>query len=360
MPNPTIAYRRLHNQHLTGRPFSDPVEVVRWLVAVQSQDYTGAKWALGLRSAGIKEADVDAAFNAGAILRTHVLRPTWHFVLPEDIRWLLALTAPRVHALNAPYYRREGLDERALKRGVEVLAAALEGGQFKTRPELAAALGEAGIIAEKGLPLIYIVMHAELEGIICSGPRRGKQFTYALLDERAPGARTLPRDQALAELTLRFFRGRGPATPHDFSKWSGLTLSDARAGLAMAGSRLVEEAIGGVTYWLDGSSPARSEPSSEAFWLPNYDEVVSSYADLSALIDPETAPGSDSDLYRTYPHPMLVSGRMVGVWRRVIEKQETRIEPQLFRPLSDAEVASFNAAAARYSAFLERPVVLRW
>ena len=184
----TIARQRLLNQRLLASTFRQPAEAVHWLGAAQAQDYAGAKWSLGMRldpnAAAVSDAAVEQAFDAGAILRTHVLRPTWHFVAPSDIRWLLGLTAPRVNLLNALYYRRVGLDDELYARAREVLSQALAGSTYLTRDELRQALDATQIAADIDLRMIYILMRAELEGLICSGPRRGKQFTYALLDGR--------------------------------------------------------------------------------------------------------------------------------------------------------------------------------
>lgn len=194
---------------VNNSPFTKPAEVVQWLGAVQSQDYAAAAWALGLRASELTSADVEQAFNDGTILRTHVMRPTWHFVAPADIRWLLALTAPRVNALNATYYRKFALDEAVFAASNRTLTKALEGGQQLTRAELVAALQCAGITATNALRFTLIIMQAELAGLICSGARRGKQFTYALLEERVPPAQPFEHDAALAELARRFF------TSHD-------------------------------------------------------------------------------------------------------------------------------------------------
>src|SRR5438270_2674002 len=233
MINLDIAQRRLHNQHITRRTLETPEALVEWLGAVQAQDYAAAKWALGLRLPGVTDDDIEQAFTGGTILRTHVMRPTWHFVSSADIRWLLALTAPRVHAANAYWYRRVGVDETTVGHSMDVLANALQGGKQLTRDELASALKLAGIVTEGEQRVTYIVMRAELDGLICSGARRGKQFTYALLAERAPHPRMLARDEALAELTMRYFMSHGPAAIRDFVWWSGLTAADAKAGLAM-------------------------------------------------------------------------------------------------------------------------------
>ena len=191
MASAAIGLQRLSQQRLTHEPLATPAEVVAWLGAVQSQEYLGAIWSLGMRMRDATDAVIERAFNEGAILRTHVLRPTWHFVTPADIRWLLELTAPRVRATMAHYDRQLELDDALYLRSNAAIAGALAGGQYRTRAELGTALAAAGLVAE-GQRLGHIVMRAELDGVICSGPRRGKQFTYALLAERAPQAKTLP------------------------------------------------------------------------------------------------------------------------------------------------------------------------
>src|SRR5713226_2242979 len=228
MTNLDIAHRRLHNQLITRPMFEKPDDVVKWLGAVQAQDYAGAKWALGLRMQGVTDDVIEQAFADGAIIRTHVMRPTWHFVAPADIRWMLALTAPRI---NAYYNRKLELDDAVFRHSNAVLAKALQGGKQLTRSELASVLQLAGIAADNLLRSTYIIMRAELDGIVCSGARRGKQFTYALLDERVPQTRNLDRDEALAEFARRYFTSHGPATLQDFVWWSGLAAADAKAGL---------------------------------------------------------------------------------------------------------------------------------
>src|SRR5712691_6941388 len=272
MTNLDIAHQRLHNQRVAGAPFEKPVDAVTWLGAVQAQDFAGAKWALGLRMQGATDESIEQAFADGTIFRTHVMRPTWHFVSPADIRWLLALTAPRVHAASAYHSRRLELDEVAFRSTNAVLTNALQGGKQLTRDELASTLQQAGIVTEGEQRVTYIMMRAELDGIICSGARRGKQFTYALLEERAPQARTLERDEALAELTRRYFTSHGPATLQDFVWWSGLTGADARVGLAMVKSQLMHEVVDGQTYWLSTAMPTAKDMSPTAYLLPNFDE----------------------------------------------------------------------------------------
>jgi hypothetical protein len=350
-----IAVQRLYNQHLEGQKFLTAAEVVGWLGAVQAQEYGLAKWALGLRMENATDDTIEQAFTDGAILRTHVMRPTWHFVTPEDIRWILELTAPRVHAVNAYIYRRLELDEALFARSNAAIIKALEGGHHLMRAELGAVLAQIGIDTSNGMRLGYIVHYAELERIVCSGPRRGKQHTYALLDERAPQARRLARDEALAGLTLRFFTSHGPARVQDFAWWSGLTVADVKAGLAMLGSQLSHEVIDGQTYWFSPSMPAVNDTSLSAYLLPVYDEYGIAYKDDSAILDPMYA---ELVKDRFFTSAFVLDGQFAGMWRRTFSKGAVVIESAPFRPFSAAERAAFAAAAQRYGDFLGMSVTL--
>lgn len=352
-----IVRQRLLNQHIASPLSGRPEDVVAWLGAVQAQDYPGAKWTVGLRLQGAVDADVERAFNEGAILRTHLLRPTWHFITPADIRWLLALTGPRVQARNGPMYRRLELDDDLLKRTDALLAAALQGGQQLTRQELRAILQDAGIITEGGQRLNYIVMHAELDGVICSGARRGKQLTYALLDERVPPAKPLERDEALAELARRYWTSRGPATVHDFAKWSGLAVADARRGIEAIEAHLVHEVVDGRSYWF----PVSASPVDDIFprvdLLSIYDEYVSGYRDRSAVIIKEHA-ARLVGLGNALTYIIVIDGQIVGTWRRAIDKQIIHIRTNPFIHLTKTQESAVVATAQRHGAFFGLPVVL--
>jgi hypothetical protein len=352
-----IAQQRLFNQRVIADPFERPGDVVSWLAAVQSQDYAGAKWALGLRLQNTHDADVDRAFNTGTILRTHVLRPTWHFVTPADIRWLLALTAPRVQAANATMYRRLELDDAALKRSHKALTNALHGGRYLTREELRNALQKAGIAADSGQRLAYIVMHAELDGLICSGPRRGKQFTYALLEERVPPVKALTRDEALAELTQRYFAGHGPATAQDFAKWSGLIIADARRGLDSVKDRLQHEVLAGDDYWFAPTMSPANWISPTAYLLSVYDEFLIGYADRSMIAAPEVI-AKLFTMGAALTYVVVIDGQIVGSWRRMLNKEAVNIEIHPFRKLTKAEQRAVATAAQRYGEFLGMRAVI--
>jgi len=346
-----IPHRRLRNLRLAGPPLDTAADVVDRLCAVQAQDYPGAKWALGARSRGATDADVESAFDAGAILRTHLLRPTWHFIRPADIRWLLALTAPRVRAAMAYRRRQLELDAKTLRRTNRAIERALRDGAGLTRDELRTVLRDAGV-KDVGLErMTHIMMTAELDGIVCSGPRRGKQFTYALLDHRAPPARPLARDEALATLAGRYFASRGPATVQDFAKWAGLTVADGRAGLAAVESELVRERIDGRDYWL---APARRPPkprSPSALLLSIYDEYVSSYKDRSAIVSEEHGPrlvGMGNALTSI----VVLEGRIAGTWKRRLGPRSVRVEISYFEPVVRTAERAVEAEARRYGEFL--------
>ena len=347
-----IVRQRLHNQHISQQLFEKPDEVVQWLGAVQSQDYAAAKWAVGLRLQHATDNVIEQAFADGAILRTHVMRPTWHFVSSGDIRWLLALTAPRVNAANASRYRQLELDEAVFLRSNAALIQALEGGKQLTRQELVTVFQKAGIDASDGQRYVHILMHAELDGIICSGARRGQQYTYALLDERVPPTRALDHDEALAELTRRYFMSHGPATLHDFVWWSGLTVADARIGLEMVSSQFVREVVGDRTYWFSPSlSP--ENPSPTAYLLPNFDEYIVGYTDRRAIFDASHTQKLDARSNVLFNHTIVINGQIVGTWKRTINKNTCVLTPSFFTPLIEVETRAFVASIERYRTFLE-------
>jgi hypothetical protein len=353
-----IAYQRLHNQHIAEPTFEHPKDVVKWLGAVQAQDYAAALWAVGLRLWDVTSDDLEQAFADGTILRTHVMRPTWHFVSPVDIRWLLALTAPRVNIANASWYRQFELDDAIFACSNEALAKALHGGKQLTRSELVPVLKQAGIAADHAQRLSFLMMRAELDGIVCSGARRGKQFTYALLDERVPQAKTLDREEALAELVRRYFISHGPATVQDFAWWSGLTVTDAKVGLQMVASHLQHEMTDGQMYWFSALASPPKDLSERAFLLPNYDEYLVGYTDRSIVFDASHTDKLDARGNILFHHTMVLAGQAVGTWKRTLKKDSIILTPNLFTSLGQAETDAFALSANRYGVFLDRSATL--
>jgi hypothetical protein len=328
---------------------------VSWLGAVQAQEFGPAKWALGLRlPETATEAALDRAFDAGRILRTHVMRPTWHFVAAADIRWMLELTAPHVHQVLSHYCRKLGLDDVLRTRAAAIFERALDEGPL-TRTELGAHLARAGITA-KGVPLVMLTIHAELEAVICSGPRRGKEFTYAQLAPRAPRAGRLPRDEALARLARRYFRSHGPATIRDFVWWSGLKTTDAKRGLEINRAKTVS--LDGTTYWKIGDEPRQAPGEPRVDLLPIYDEYLVSYRDRHAVPHGPTVVPSGSHGGVRFQHALIVAGQVAGTWR--MRRSPERVSVDIFplRKLTRIERTQLGQTVERYGRFLGIPVSL--
>jgi len=340
---------RLLNQQIGKTAFTKPGEIVSWMGAMQAQEFAMAKWAIGLRLPGSTEKDIEDAFNKGDILRTHLLRPTWHFVAPADIRWLLMLTAPRVHALNDYYYRKAELDSKTLTRSNDILSKSLQGGKYLTRVELQSALGKAKIKAD-GQRLAYIMMQAELDGIICSGPRRGNQFTYALLEERVPIMKKIDRKEALGKLMNRFFTSRGPASLNDFAYWSSLTLKEIREGTEMLDKNFTREKINGHEYFFLPLSLPKDKNIQRSFLMPDYDEYGMSYKDRSAIINKKVL--RLEEISNTgYSHAILINGIIDGKWMISKEKKEVIIQTYHTGKINKRKEKAIKNAIARYSSF---------
>jgi hypothetical protein len=351
-----ITALRLRNQKLVSPDGRTAEDVVAWLGAVQSQDYAGAKWALGLRAASLTDADVDRAFDAGRIVRTHILRPTWHFVLPEDLRWMQQLAGPRLKAANRHYCRLNGLDDKTLARSRKVIEKSLLHGNYLTRTALGKALAKAGIRGD-GQRLAYLMMDAEIDCVICSGPRQGKQFTYALADERAPKPRVLKGEESVAELVRRYLSSHGPATVQDFVWWSGLTVKHAKLGLEALGKSIASETLDGKTYWFaPGTVRKRARTSEPAVYLlPNYDEYLNALRDRSLAIDPR-GPAPTTAAFVGVPHQLVVDGILRGAWKREVGPRAARITVRPFRTLNRDERQALNLAVERLARFLSLPV----
>lgn len=345
--NTRIAQQRLENQRLTRPGPRDPADLVAWFGAVQAQEYPAAKWALALRMPdGTTDARIEQAFNDGRILRTHVLRPTWHFVGASDLHWMLELTAPRVHQALAFACRYYELDLAKRNRATSVIERAVGDGQHLTRAELGACLGRAGVVV-KGVRLAFLAMHAELERVICSGAQRGKQSTYALLADRGPKPKRLSRDEALAELTARYFRSHGPATIRDFAWWSGLTVADAKRGLEISKGR--DEEIDGLTYWTLGRPRATATRLGRVHLLPTYDEYFVAYKDLEAVPRGKAARG-------TLQQAIIANGQVAGTWKTIVKKGERSVDTTMLRRLTGVEARALAEAVARYGRFLRTTI----
>jgi hypothetical protein len=358
MKDHEIARLRLRRQHLTGTPLPTPEAVVGWLGAVQAQEFGVAKWSIARRSRGrVTSADLDRALAASRILRTHLFRATWHFVLPADLRWLLRLIGPCVRARAESYYRRNGLTDAVFERSRAVLREALAGGRQLVRQEIAAAFTR-GRVDTDGLNLRLLLLQAELDQVLCSGALRGNHQTFALVDDLVPPAAPIPEDEALVELTRRYFSSHGPATLKDFIWWSSLPAARARRGLELLkkqGLRPLE--AGGLTHWMLEAPARRAITEAPVHLLQPYDEYIIGYTEsrnVLAVAGPPVAPIRAP----RHPNALIRDGQRIGSWRTAPGADEAVVEAHLTRPLDRTTRSALEAEVERYGRFLQRPVRL--
>jgi winged helix DNA-binding protein len=350
---------RFSNSGLTDPSFTTPEEVVRAHGAVQAQDYGPTKWAVGLRARNLADADVDAAVTSGAIVRTHVLRPTWHFVAREDLRWMLALTGPRVLQGSRSRFRDLGLDARTLARCEKTITSELVGGNRMTRTDIGAIL-ERKKLDPDGQRLHWIVSYLELEAVISSGGYEGKKHTYALLDERVPKGHRFDRDKAVIDLLRRYLAAHGPATIKDFGWWSSLTAKDIRSALDSLGDEVESHDLDGMTLWSiagDGASPPKV---TGAHLLQPFDELIVGYTQSRYFGDPKAdqaraAWGGRSPLRGV----IFVNGKAVGQWRRLTKKGSFTIEAATYDDLGRASTKAIEKEVGRYASFGGIPTTLQ-
>jgi hypothetical protein len=346
MTNSNLIAIRLQQQQLSHHSFEQPAQLVEHLIAMQAQEFAMAKWAIGLRIPSSTDRMVEEAFNQGKILRTHLMRPTWHFVAPADIRWLLQLTAPRVKQVNAFTYRQQQLDPSTFKKTHRIIEKALEKETFLTRKAIQEELAQKKIMAD-GVRLSAIVMEAELDGLICSGPRQGKQFTYALLEQRVPTVRPLKRDEALHQFGLRYFSTRGPATIRDFAYWSGLTLKESKTAAASLPPAFISEKVDGVEYIIDTGLRSTKISGQSSFLMPIYDEYGMSYKDRSPIL-PTGTPSKD---FLTFNNLFVIRGKVAGGWRRQMNGKESTIETDPFIKLNTSQQKELARCVKAFSEF---------
>ncbi|MFN8530842.1 MAG: winged helix DNA-binding domain-containing protein [Anaerolineae bacterium] len=347
-----VGMRRLVQLGVAQPHFTHTGEIAAWLGAVQGQDFLGTKWAFGRRLPGSTEADIDRALADRQIIRIWGLRGTLHYVAPEDVHWIVALIAPRLIAGNALRYRQLELDEPTLIRSTQIIAAALGAEGQLTRGELFIRLQAEGI-STAGQRGVYMLQRAGLERLIVQGEMRGAETTFHALDE----GKTLPKEEALAELARRYFTSHSPTTLADFTAWAGLTVGEARTGFHAVKSELIEERIDGQDYWITPNLTAQPSPS--LVMLPGFDEFVLGYRDRTAVLEPAFAdaicPGGNGMFSPT----IVRNGRIIGTWKRTVKKKAVVLDYQTFYPLSASDQAALADAANAYGAFLGLPAVLQ-
>ncbi|MEO7715295.1 MAG: winged helix DNA-binding domain-containing protein [Capsulimonas sp.] len=349
MRPPPLLAMRLARQQITRHDFQTVGEVAAWMGATQAQDYAGAKWSLGLRLPGVADADIERAIADKAIVRTTSLRGTLHFLAAGDVRWVLKLLAPRVMPRFAGACRAAGLTESEFAKSAAAMVRALEGGCCLSRTELLTAV-EAGGVSAAGTRPNYLLYRAALDGVICHATRRGKEFTFALLDEWSPGVCALDGEEASAELARRYFQSHGPATIQDFARWSGQSLTASKAALGTIERELERVTIEGSDYWMSPSKTESSTREEAAYLLPGFDEYSLGYADRSAVIPSEQmeALTPKNGIFT----PLVVyEGRAIGTWGRTVEKGAMVVETKPFTVWSENETRAVAVAVEQYCGF---------
>jgi hypothetical protein len=353
-----ISLLRLINQQIADTDFKTPEKLVSWMGAMQAQDYAMAKMAIGLRLPGTTSSDIEKAVDKGEILRTHMLRPTWHFVAAEDILWMIELSAPSI--LGSQKSRRKELEltPDVLKKSNGILEKILKGKNHLTRDEIIVHLEKAKIKTHDNRAA-HLMFVAELSGIICSGKGKGNNTTYALLSERiSTKPKSLPREKALEKLALKYFSSHGPATLKDFTWWSGLSTADSRKALEMVQPELHSEKVENETYWFSGSllkSKAKPDP---VYLLPAFDEFIISYKDRTAAMIPEhhKKAVSNNGIFRPI---ILVNGSVIGIWKRTIKKDTVIIEPEFFKAPDKKTINQIEEKAEEIAVFLGKELRLK-
>lgn len=355
-----VLRQRLATQRLSAAPFPAAADAVRLLGAVQSQERDQALYSLALRARSATCATVRSELDAGAFVRTHVLRPTWHFVAPEDLRWMLALTSPRVLSGMAARHRELGLDDpRLASRSVDAVTTMLAGRNYLTRNEIGARLSGRRGVAQPGVQLGHLLLVAELRGLICSGPTKGVQHSYALLDEVIAPTPDRAPDQATTDLVLRFFLGHGPASVKDFTRWSSLTVAATEAALAGLRDRLDSFEVDGVRQWYDPSGPVPARTRPRGYLLPVYDEVALTYPRLGfpVLQGHRHEHAANPWLADAFVGGVVAGLRNVGTWKRTVSRTTVTVRVDLTTSAGPHERRLVREAAARLADIHERELV---
>ncbi len=355
MTHSSIAGQRLVNQRITSSTLTTPADLATWFGAMQAQDYRAAQWAIGLRLPGSTDETIEQALADTLIVRTWAMRGTLHVIAAADVRWMLALLRPRLHKISTAYCRKAGLDELTLAQSQALMTNALQGRKQLTRPELVAFLNRQGMLI-RDQQLNFILVQAAVDGLICCGCRRGKQLTYTLLDEWIPAAKTLSREEALTELTSRYFTSHGPATLVDFVWWSGLTVKEAKDGLELCKNTLVSDVMDGQPYWMTPllNNPSESLPTVRL--LPSFDEYLVAYKDRRAALgtlDFRQIVSAGNGIFS----PVIVAdGQVVGTWKRTVKKNQVLVDTSLFFTLSQEQQMGLDVEISRFRSFCREPL----
>ncbi len=348
-----ISNFRLINQQIADSKFNKIKDIVGWMGALQAQDYTMVKWAIGSRLPGTCDAEIETAVKKADIIRTHILRPTWHFVSADDIYWMLELSSPQINSVTKTRDKDLGITESILKKSNLLFEKLLSGGKELTRKEIVEEFKRANIETENNR-FYHLQMHAEIDGILFSRNSSYNNQTFSLLREIVPQTKTYTRDEALAKLATRYFTSHGPATVHDFSWWSGLSIGQSKRALDSISSDFISEEIENQTYWFSHSY-APTHKKDTLFFLPAFDEFIISYKNRTASIPIEyqNKVFSSNGLFRPV---IVVNGQVVGIWKRTIKKDTVFLETEFFQPKNNLILKKINNAAKPFGDFLHKQI----
>jgi hypothetical protein len=349
-----IAHYRLLNQQIAASKFKTAKDLAGWMGALQAQDVNMVKWAMGARLPDATEQEIETAIDKGDLIRTHLLRPTWHIVSSDDIYWMLDLTSPQIRKALKLRDKRLEHDEKTYRKSSDILIRSLSGGNHMSREELIPEFIHAGLAVDENRAS-HLFMRAEIDGLICSGKTKAGKQTYALLAERVPNKKTLPREEALAELAKRYFTSHGPATLQDFVWWSGLSIGESKRALEIIKSGFVSETVGDQIYWFTAVPEASIRSKDSVYLLPAYDEFVISYRDRTAslIFEDHNKAVSNNGIFR----PIIVeNGIVTGIWKRRIKNDKVMIETEFFRPPGKTMRSRILKPLASYGHFLHKKV----
>ncbi len=349
-----ISNIRLITQQIAGTKFKTAKEIVAWMGAMQAQDYRMAKWAIGLRTPNATEKTIEIAIDNGEIIRTHLLRPTWHFVSAEDIYWMIELTGPRIKASMKGRNKQLELTKKIFKKSNSVIEKVLRDGKHLTRVELVAELNKAKIVTDNNRSS-HILFTAELEGIICSGITKEKQSTYALLSERIPETKKLKKEEALFKLAKKYFESHCPASLQDFIWWSGLSVFDAKNAFEMIKPDFISEKIDSQTYLFPDSFSIPKKYKEFVYLLPAFDEFLISYKDRTAAIAFENHKHAFSNNGIFWP-TIVINGQVMGIWKRTIKKDKVILETNFFEPPDKNEKTLIEKESEKLGYFLNHKI----
>jgi len=348
-----ISTSRIQNQEITNHRFNLPLDLVSHMGAMQAQDFQMARWAIGLRLQHATDNLILEAYNSGEIIRTHLMRPTWHFVSSNDVYWMLQLTAPQIKTLSKSRNKQLELDNNIFKKSNVLLEKNLRNRANLTREELTYLYENANIRTNDNR-LSHLLMNAELDGLICNGAQKGNKLSYALLEERIPVKKLLSREESLAELANRYFTSHAPATLRDFVWWSGLSVSDARNAIEMIKYDFISDTFNDEIYLFKDSSVVNHREKS-VHLLPAFDELLIGYRNRTATINENLNKKaiSDNGIFR----PIIVlNGQVVGIWKRETQKAKVVIEANLFCKVTAKEIELIVQEAEKQALFLAKPV----